>query len=324
MSEAMQFGARRSAGPSRRPPEAGPRAERPGGRISRPPSRARLAAVRSFTAMNRVLRRTPLGAACARRVARHRESPTVDVELRRGGPGLDGLRLAWVSDLHAGCFFDGDDVRRVFDEVAAGAPDLVCLGGDLIEGAHTDEFRLYEEVLASLSPPLGVVAVAGNHEYFASSDVAYFREALESHGITFLVNEGVRLERGGATLWIAGVDDLSLGTPHLASALDGAAADEPVLLLSHHPDLFLESSWAGVDLTLAGHTHAGQIALGSWIAFKRSRYGYHRGRFEREGATLYVGRGAGVTGIPLRVNAAAEIPFFRLRAARAPRGPRSS
>ena len=122
-----------------------------------------------------------------------------------------------------------------------------------------------------------------------------------------------RVERGGHGFWLAGVDDLSRGAPELAAALEGAAPHEPIVLLSHHPDFFVEAAWAGVDVTLSGHTHAGQIRiLGRPIA-KRSYLEYHGGRFEEEGALLYVSRGAGVTGVPLRWRCAAEVPFVRLR-----------
>jgi predicted MPP superfamily phosphohydrolase len=85
-----------------------------------------------------------------------------------------------------------------------------------------------------------------------------------------------------------------------------------VLLLSHHPDFFVESASAGVDLTLAGHTHGGQITFWGRTPFRHSVMGWWRGHYEVEGAQLYVGRGAGTTLLPLRVHAAAEVPILRL------------
>ena len=116
----------------------------------------------------------------------------------------------------------------------------------------------------------------------------------------------------GASLWVAGVDDLTEGEPRLTHALDGRHPDEPVLLLSHHPDYFFESSQMDVDLTLSGHTHGGQIVLFGMTAIRHSSLGYHQGLFERQGCRLYVGRGVGVTVLPLRIGAPPEIPLLRL------------
>ena len=88
---------------------------------------------------------------------------------------------------------------------------------------------------------------------------------------------------------------------------------EPVLLLSHHPDLFWEAASVGVDLTLSGHTHAGQITLFGRAFTRHTQLGFWRGRFEIDGAQLYVGRGAGTSGLPLRLNAPAEVSLITLR-----------
>jgi predicted MPP superfamily phosphohydrolase len=107
------------------------------------------------------------------------------------------------------------------------------------------------------------------------------------------------------------VDDATEGRPDLSRALQGSREDEPVVLLSHHPDLFDAAAAAGVDLTLAGHTHGGQIApVGR--ALRHTRSGYWAGRFESRHAQLYVGRGVGVSLLPLRIGAPGEVPILRL------------
>ena len=140
-----------------------------------------------------------------------------------------------------------------------------------------------------------------------------WRSFLEEHGVEVLTNRGRRLERNGESLWLAGVDDLTHGEPDLAAALAGARDHEPIVLLSHHPDMFVEASWVGVDLTLSGHTHGGQITPFGWTPFRHTRLGYWRGHFEDAGAQLYVGRGIGTTGVPLRIQAPPELPILRLR-----------
>ena len=115
----------------------------------------------------------------------------------------------------------------------------------------------------------------------------------------------------GASLWVAGVDDLTEGEPRLTQALDGRHPAEPALLLSHHPDCFFAASQMSVDLTLSGHTHGGQINFFGWSPIRHSRLGYHAGLYAERGCRLYVGRGVGATVIPLRVGAPPEIPLLR-------------
>ena len=101
--------------------------------------------------------------------------------------------------------------------------------------------------------------------------------------------------------------------PGLAkAALAGRAPDDPVILLAHRPDTFLAASDLGVDLTLSGHTHGGQIRILGWTPFKHSRYGFWLGSHERGGSRLLVSRGAGVTTLPLRVGSPAEVPLVRI------------
>jgi predicted MPP superfamily phosphohydrolase len=132
--------------------------------------------------------------------------------------------------------------------------------------------------------------------------------------VRVLTNVGVRLQRDGATLWLCGVDDLTEGEPDLRAALHGREEGEPAVLLSHHPDFFFEAAAADVDLTLSGHTHGGQIRIGGWAPLHHSRLGYQKGWYEMEGCRLYVGRGVGVTLLPLRIGAPPEIPMLRFTA----------
>jgi predicted MPP superfamily phosphohydrolase len=262
-------------------------------------------------AAKRAIYARKLGRWLRRRLDQRRLFPELKLRLARGGPGLHGLRIAYVSDVHAGAFMREADLLAIFDRVAGLEPDLVCLGGDLVED-RPEQILLIGKAISLLRPPLGVFAVPGNHDYDADPGLETWRSALQEHGVTILVNEGQRLERAGDSLWIAGVDDLDRGAPDLAGALRGAGAEEPVLLLSHHPDLFCEASWVGVDLTLSGHTHGGQITCFGKTPLKHSRLDYWRGHFEEEGAQLYVGGGGGITGLPLRVHAPGEVPLIQL------------
>jgi predicted MPP superfamily phosphohydrolase len=261
---------------------------------------------------NRVLDVAPPGRWIHRRVQRGLIMSDIEVPLRRAGADLHGLRLALVTDVHAGSFMSEGDLCRLFERVAAAEPDLVCLGGDLIN-TFDREILMFRRPLAMLKPPLGVFAVPGNHDHFFGKDIGLWKSFLFSHGVRVLINAGERVQRGESSLWIAGVDDLTEGHPDLACALDGHREDEPVVLLSHHPDFFFEAAAAGVELTLSGHTHGGQIVVCGVAPLQHSAFGYMKGLYEEDGARLYVSRGVGVTFLPVRIGAPPEIPMLHLQ-----------
>lgn len=232
------------------------------------------------------------------------------IALARGERGLDGLRLVFLSDVHAGNYFDERDWLHVCERVAAERPDLVCLGGDLIN-IHEDETLELRKGLALLAPPLGTWAVHGNHEYHAGDDPRRWRALLEECGVEVVTNRGRRLTRGGASLWLCGVDDYLRGEPDLAQALEGRAPGEPTLLLAHHPDFFVESA-PHVDLQLSGHTHGGQVLFWGRTPLNHTQHGFWAGHFTRGESQLYVGRGVGTSFLPIRIDAPAEIAVIEL------------
>ena len=271
-------------------------------------------------AVNRLLDRLPPLHWLQRRVRRHTELTELELTLRSGVSGLDGLRLAFVSDVHAGSFCTADDLCELFDRVMAARPDVVLLGGDLIN-TRERELLLFEPALRTLRPRLGVFAVPGNHDHFFGLDIGLWRSFLEGHGVAVLENRGVRLEHGGGSLWLCGVDDLTEGTPDLAAALAGRRPGETAVLLSHHPDFFFEAAAVDVDLQLSGHTHGGQVRIAGWAPIHHSRFGYERGWFVENDCRLYVSRGTGVTVLPLRIDAPPEVPIVTLRTAVRPVSP---
>jgi len=271
-----------------------------------------LALAHVLGACARVLYRGQVRRGLSSWLERHREVTHTPIALARGGAGLDGLRIAFLSDVHAGNFLDEDDFLTLCARVQREAPDLICLGGDLVNLFDSEVLFLCKG-LALLQAPLGVVAVPGNHEYEQSRDPWLWRSVLEEHGVEVLTNRGLRVERGGASLWLCGVDDLLAGRPDLERALDGRRESEPILLLSHHPDFFEEAADVGVDLQLSGHTHGGQILLFGKTPLRHTRFGWWAGRFASGDAQLYVGRGLGFSLIPIRVGARAEIAILELR-----------
>lgn len=294
------------------PADGGRKAPTPRGPLSGKRTALRRAVAMLFAAGNRVLDRLPGSHWLHRRVHRRLELTSLDLPLRPGAIGLDGLRIAFVSDVHAGSFLGVDDLTRLFERVQAAEPDLVLFGGDLIN-TREREILLFERPLRVLRPRLGMFAVPGNHDHFFGPDIGLWRAFLERNGVRVLVNEGVRVEHGGGSLWLCGVDDLTEGEPDLAKALRGRREREPAILASHHPDFFFEAAAVDVDLQLSGHTHGGQIRIAGKAPIHHSRFGYERGWFVANGCKLYVGRGVGTTVLPLRIDAAPEIPIVTVR-----------
>lgn len=269
------------------------------------------------TALNRTLNALPISRWVHRRGLTGLDMAELDWVDPRFSGGLDGFRIAFLSDLHAGSFMGPKELMPVFSRVAEFDPQLVCFGGDLVN-SRPREFQLLREPLSLLSPAHGFYAVPGNHELYYGLEGRPWQRFLDEHGIVDVTNRGRSIESGGAQFWLAGVDDFEEGHPHLEAALDGREADQPTLLLSHHPDFFPHAAGAGVDLTLSGHTHGGQIKLFGRAVIEHSDHGFIEGHFHQDGKQLYVSRGVGVTFLPIRWNCPAEWVLVTLRSA-APR-----
>lgn len=265
--------------------------------------------------VNRGLDRFAFARAVYRKVLARTEFTTLDHPVV-GQPGLDGLRIAFLTDLHVGSYLDEDGLLELCERVVALEPDLICLGGDLIN-SRAEELQLLDAPMRALRAPLGVFAVPGNHDHRWSADMGEWQDFLEHRGVQVIANRGVRVRRGGSSLWLCGVDDLTDGEPDVAAALRGRADGEPCVMLAHQPDHFVEAREHGIDLVLSGHTHGGQVRLFGWTPVAHTRHGYVAGGFAAERGRLYVSRGIGATILPLRIGARPEIPVIRLRSSAA-------
>lgn len=219
------------------------------------------------------------------------------------------LRVAWLTDLHHGEFVRTASVRAWVDAALREAPDLVLLGGDLVDqtpGSDADT-ELFAQ-LARLRAPLGVLAVAGNHDHGRFGGIGPYVALLQGAGIDVLVNRGVSVR---PDLYVAGLDDYRNGRPDLGATLHDRPADGATLLVSHNPDVLPEVP-TDVGLTLSGHTHGGQVVLpGVGALYTSSRYGdrFLAGWVEGP-ARGYVSRGLGVTSMPVRINCPAELTIL--------------
>jgi len=233
-------------------------------------------------------------------------------------PAFDGLRIAFVTDIHRSGFFRQGRVERIVGRVNALAPDLILLGGDYVYGGTDYEDDCFQ-ALARLRAPLGVFAALGNHDYGAydknGKDLAPVYAAARSAGITLLRNEGLWLHKGEARLRLAAVADLQEDLPDLAPAIDDAKPGDLAILVSHNPDYAEQLPPGAVDLVLAGHTHGGQVTFfGLWAPYLPSDYGqkYRTGAVSVNGATVIVSNGVGIIFPPLRFFARPQIVVVTL------------
>jgi len=232
-------------------------------------------------------------------------------------PELDGLRVVHLSDLHLGPFLDAAALQEDLARVAALRPHLVVVTGDFLSTAVHD-LRGFREAMAAVRPPLGVYGCLGNHEYF-TGDLTRVIRTLAEAGVTVLANQAVRLRIGPCRLGLAGVEDLRMGTPDLEAAL--REAPPFTILLSHRPEIFPAAAARGIPLILSGHYHGGQVALrlgGLSLSAAHLATPYPEGLFIQSQSYLYVNRGLGTTGTPVRLNAPPEITRITLRRGAAP------
>jgi predicted MPP superfamily phosphohydrolase len=237
----------------------------------------------------------------------------VPVKLARLPPALSGLTIAQITDLHVGPTIRERDVRRIVDQTNALRPDVVAVTGDLVDGTVA-ELGSAVSHLGRLQARYGVYFVTGNHEYYSGVDP--WLAELRRLGLRVLRNERVRIGDAGASIDLAGVDDWSAGRfgnghgARLDAALAGREPDRSLVLLAHQPRGVDEAVRAGVELQVSGHTHGGQIFPFSLIV--GAVYPYLAGLYthKEDGAAgqIFVSRGAGYWGPPLRLGSPPEIP----------------
>ena len=234
-------------------------------------------------------------------------------------PGLDGLRIAHISDVHAGIHMMREKMEGIVARTNALQPDLIVQTGDMIDISQSfipDYVRAFRD----LSAPLGVVTVIGNHDRYTGEDAVI--RGVRDAGQVFVHNGAHIVERTGATLALLGIDDprnWRADDPQ-DQDLDLAVRRAPGgneafrILLAHRPGAFDGAAPRGIPLTLAGHIHGGQFYL-PVIGWSPGRLitKYVMGHFRQGASQLYVSRGIGVVGVPLRVFVPAEIVLLELR-----------
>lgn len=244
----------------------------------------------------------------------------VRVELPAPGlpPALDGLRIAQLSDLHLEPFTKPEDIQRTVEACNALRPDLIALTGDFVTHSAKPA-GLLAEMLGQLEAPHGVFACLGNHDFWSGAPEV--ERALTERRITLLRNGGRVVPVGKEALHLAGFDSAYVGRPAVARTLDGWNPRHALVMLMHEPDAADGIAAAGVQgVQLSGHTHGGQLVFAgrppSYL--RRARHGkkYLAGRYDVGGLQLYVNRGIGCVGLPLRIGCPPEITEITLRSPR--------
>jgi len=238
--------------------------------------------------------------------------------LPRWPAALAGLRIGVMTDLHSGVVHAGEaTVAHWVERMNAEAPDIVLLGGDFTDahwlfGGRLAPERIAER-LAALRAPHGAIGVLGNHDWKQFGMRMW--TALVAAGIPVLENDSLAVDAPGGRFHVAGLADLRHRRPDVTAALSGVPDGEPALMLTHDPDLFPHVP-ERVALTVAGHTHGGQIAL-PYVRrpFIPSRFGerYARGHVVEHGRHMVVGAGLGTSGLPVRLLAPPELLVLELR-----------
>lgn len=232
--------------------------------------------------------------------------------------GLEGLRIVLMADLHCGPVNRPESLLPALRLANECKPDLVLLPGDFVHYSKV-YFAEAAEWLDGLRPtiPGGVLLSWGNHDHWNGLEEG--QRVLNGHHQLLqqrlVLGRDRSLRAEGKGLWLCGLDDLWEGKPDLAGLLRGIPADQPRLVLCHNPDVAEEQAGARVDLMLSGHTHGGQVRLpGLGSPILPSRYGqkYAAGLVLGPNYPVYVTRGLGVGGLPLRLGVRPEITVFEL------------
>ncbi len=243
----------------------------------------------------------------------------------RGLPAaLAGTRIAQLSDFHCGAHIPAGFLENAIERADAEKPDLIALTGDFIDRGPRHAASA-AKLFRHLKAPLGVFAVLGNHDFSVHTARGTRRhpgldrvitDALSAEGVNVLRNRSVRVEREGAGLIVAGVDDLWSGESDTKAAFGGACKGMPSVLLAHNPNTVDHLDGLRADLILSGHTHGGQInwpGLGRLLLHKNTSL-WSAGLYPVRGGHLYVNTGVGF-GWRLRFGVRPELAVFTLQPA---------
>jgi predicted MPP superfamily phosphohydrolase len=232
------------------------------------------------------------------------------IRLARLPEAFEGFHIAQLSDFHISPFMTADEIRRCVTMTNRLNPDLVVMTGDYIAWDPAAQAEVVQ-ALAGLRAPYGVFGCLGNHEAELKTEESTTR-LFAAQGIRILRQERTPIRLRGETINLIGIDDRVMLLEELERLL---MPDMVNILLCHYPGVFGLAIKLGIDLTLAGHTHGGQLSLEflhRGLSLSRFETPYVSGWYEKPGGQLYVNRGIGTTGFPIRLGARPEITVLEL------------
>lgn len=245
------------------------------------------------------------------------------IQLKRLPAAFDGFRIGQLSDLHIGPFMSAREIRKCAGIVNSLKPDLIVLTGDFVTWDPSTQEAVVD-ALSGAKAPFGVFGCLGNHEMWTDTEDSITR-LFASRNILMLRQARVEIETSGGSLNLIGVDYQTHGRMgrhgrgfvrrYLEGVENLITPDTANILLSHNPNTFDRAAELGIDLSIAGHTHGGQVALefvSPNISPSRLVTPYVAGLFQKPGGQLYVNRGIGTIGIPIRIGAPPEITVYEL------------
>ena len=235
----------------------------------------------------------------------------LSVTIRDLPSGFEGVRIAFLTDLHRGVFISQEYVQKSVSMALALKPDLILLGGDYVD--HDPELIApVMDVLGQLKAPMGVFAVQGNRDIRANRMLT--SKELARQELTEITNRGVWIERNGSRVYLAGFDDATIGHPNIPAGLSGATSDAVILSLTHSPALVGRLRDPRIKLVCCGHTHGGQINLpivGRPVVPPGCE-GYMLGLIQSPNAKVFVSAGIGVAYAPVRFRCPPEVSLLTL------------
>jgi len=248
--------------------------------------------------------------------------PTLD-------PRLDGFTIGLVSDVHSSIHMQKAKMGQYVNLLNSLQTDLIVVDGDFVNGS-VEEVYPFAEAFSNLQAPHGVYGVMGNHDYYNSNPDLVARE-VNNCGVQILLDDKIIVERDGAQFYLVGVDDIgreSSPEARFKTALGSAVSSIPKILLCHRPYFLPEASALGIDLVLSGHTHGGQVVFGRFgetvLAPASLVSKYVWGKYREGNSQMYVSRGIGTVGLPVRINCPPEVTRIVLRSGNTSPGPQAS
>ncbi len=242
---------------------------------------------------------------------------TVRVEIPLPGlpAAMDGYRIAQISDLHLEPFTTAEDIQQSVNACLELKADMIAMTGDFVTN-NTNSMGQLGEILSQLHAPQGVYASLGNHDF--SSGAPEVERVLKERKIPVLRNQTRHIRTQHGSLYLGGVDSVYVEQPNVRKTLQDWQQSQPLVLMMHEPDAADVIAAAGVKaLQLSGHTHGGQLVFRGRtpMRMRRARFGrkYLAGHYDVGPLQLYVNRGIGCVGVPLRIGCPPEVTEITLR-----------